>query len=315
MGTVFEAGKDFPRSRSELEKWFPTEEACRDFLDELRWGEGFECPACGHSERWRMADGKSVCTRCQKQTSITAGTIFEKTRTPLRTWFAAAWLMTAQKHGVSALGLQRVLGLGSYQTAWMMLHRYRRAMVRPGRSKLSGHVEVDEAFIRGDRAAEKRKDKEPDDISETWVGIAVEMTPDEPAMGRIRLSHIADRSGESLRPFVRANVARGSTIYTDAWRGYNGLSGYKRISINLSASPWAATDVMPAVHRVAALLKRWLLGTHQGGVRDQLQGHLDEFVFRFNRRSSHHRGHLFYRLLQYAVETPRTTYRDITGGP
>jgi len=161
MGTIFEPGEDFPQSHEQFEHWFSSEEACRAFLDGLRWGNEFECPGCGDTERWRMKDGRSVCTSCRKQTSITAGTIFEKTTTPLRTWFRAAWLMTTQKYGLSALGLQRVLNLGSYQTAWSMLHRYRRAMIRPGRTKLSGHVEVDETFIRGDRSAEKRTGKKP----------------------------------------------------------------------------------------------------------------------------------------------------------
>lgn len=314
MDTIFEPGEDFPRSRAELEEWFATEEDCLAFLDELRWGDGFECPGCGHTERWTMADGTSVCTSCEKQTSITAGTIFEKTRTSLRTWFRAAWLITSQKDGVSALGLQRVLEIGSYRTAWTMLHRYRRAMIRPGRSKLSGHVEVDETFLRGDRAAEKREGKPPGDIEEVWVAVAVEITPGEPQMGRIRLASIPDRSEDSVVGFVRDHVAGMSTIYTDAWSSYSTLTEwlYPHEPMNLSDSPWLATDIMPAVHRVASLLKRWLLGTHQGGVREQLQPHLDEFVFRFNRRTSRHRGHLFYRLLQYAVQTPPATYDDIT---
>lgn len=317
MSTIFEAGKDFPRSRSEMEEWFATEKDRRDFLEELRWGDGFERPGCEHTERWRMSDGRSVCTSCEKQTSITAGTIFEKTGTPLRTWFAVAWLITTQKHGISALGLQRVLDIGSYQTAWAMLHRYRKAMVRPSRSRLSGHVEVVETFIRGDRSPETRKGKPPGKITEVWVGVAVEITPGQPQMGRIRLAHIEDRKASSVIPFVRENVAPMSTAHPDGWQPYKRLPQhlYPHVSMTLKNSPWYATDIMPAVHRVASLLKRWLLGTHQGGVRDQLQGHLDEFVFRFNRRSSKHRGHLFYRLLQYAVQTPPVTYEDITDGP
>jgi len=306
MGTIFEPGEDFPRSQEQFEQWFSSEEACRAFLDGLRWGNGFECPGCGDTERWRMKDGRSVCTSCRKQTSITAGTIFEKTRTPLRTWFRAAWLMTTQKYGVSALGLQRVLDLGSYQTAWTMLHRYRRAMIRPARTKLSGHVEVDETFIRGDRSAEKRTGKKPGVIYEEWVGVAVEISPDEPAFGRIRLAPIRGRGAESLLGFIEENIA---PIY-----GALPEKMYPHSPMNLSQSPWRATDVMPAVHRVASLLKRWLLGTHQGGVREQLAAYLDEFVFRFNRRTARHRGHLFYRLLEYAVQTPPITYEDITSG-
>lgn len=133
-------------------------------------------------------------------------------------------------------------------------------------------------------------------------------------MGRIRIEEIPDRSGNSVVGFVRDNVARMSTVYTDKWSGYNRLTEYlyPHHAMTLNQSPWLATDIMPAVHRGAALLKRWLLGTHQGGVREQLQPHLDEFVFRFNRRASANRGHLFRRLLQYAVQTPPATYEDIT---
>jgi len=178
------------------------------------------------------------------------------------------------------LGLQRVLDIGSYQTAWTMLHRFRKAMIRPGRSRLTGHVEVDEIFIRGDRAAEKRKGKPPGQIAEVWVGVAVEIIPGQPRMGRIRWAHIPDRKTKSVVGFVRENVAPMSAVYTDGWKPYNQLPQhfYPHQSMNLSQSPWLATDIMPAVHRVASLLKRWLLGTHQGGVRDQLQGHYEDIT-------------------------------------
>ena len=143
------AGRDYPGSYAELLAWFRDEEACLDYLEWLRWPDGFRCRRCVSRSGWRLSSGRWECSVCGQQSSVTAGTMFDRTRTPLWMWFAAAWMMTSQKYGVSALGVQRALGLGSYQTAWAMLHRYRSAMVRPGRERLSGRVEVDETWIGG----------------------------------------------------------------------------------------------------------------------------------------------------------------------
>jgi transposase-like protein len=256
---------------------------------------------------------------------VTAGTIFEKTRTPLRSWFAAVWYLTNQKHGVSALGLQRVLGLGSYQTAWTLLHRLRRAMIRPGRERLCGVVEVDESYVGGRdiglsesrRAARKGRKVPPLESKKSIVVIAVEVLEPK-GFGRIRLRRVPSAGQESVLPFVLDSIEPGSTVRTDGSWAYRSLDkhGYVREKTVLLGSPDPAHVSMPAVHRVAALLKRWLLGTHQGAIQPhQLDAYLDEFTFRFNRRASRSRGLLFYRLLEQAVVTAPTTYANIAAQP
>ena len=182
------AGRDYPGSYAELLSWFPDDEACLDYLEWLRWPDGFRCPRCAGRDGWRLGSGRWECAVCGRQASVTAGTIFHRTRTPLRLWFAAAWQMTSQKHGVSALGVQRSLGLGSYQTAWAMLHRYRAAMVRPGRERLSGHVEVDEAYVGGVEDRVRGRETETKAI----VAIAVEIENPK-GFGRVRMRARARR--------------------------------------------------------------------------------------------------------------------------
>jgi len=252
------------------------------------------------------------CRACGAETSITAGTVFEGTRKPLRTWFLAMWFVTSQKHGASALGLKRILGLGSYQTAWTWLHKLRRAMVRAGRERLSGCVEVDETYVGGEEEGTHGRET----YKKAIVAVAVEMR-DPKGFGRIRVKRVSDVSSASLTPFVCQAVEPGSTVHTDGWKGYNDLAehGYNRKVTVLSASGDPAHVVMPGVHRIAALLKRWLLGTHQGAVSNRhLDYYLDEYTFRFNRRTSASRGLLFYRLMQQAASTPTTSYRGLVGG-
>jgi transposase-like protein len=261
-----------------------------------------------------------MCRECRHQCTVTSGTVFEKTRTPLRSWFAAVWYVTNQKHGVSALGLQRVLGLGSYQTAWTMLHRLRRAMVRPGRERLSGIVEVDETYVGGPaRAAksgrsrsEKAKARLPRG-TKSIVAIAVEIHEPK-GFGRIRLRRVPNASEDSLLPFVQAAIEPGSLVRTDGSFAYRSLPehGYPRHKIVHLGSDDPAHVTMPGVHRIASLLKRWLLGTHQGSVQpQQLDYYLDEFTFRFNRRTSRSRGLLFYRLLEQAATSAPVTYGEV----
>jgi transposase-like protein/transcription elongation factor Elf1 len=307
------AGRDYPRTFGEMETFFADEAACRDFVRRLRWPDGFTCPSCASRDgAWVTARGYLHCRACGAETSVTSGTVFEATRKPLRAWFDAMWYVTNQKHGASALGLQRVLGLGSYQTAWAWLHKLRRAMVRPGRERLCGLVEVDESYVGGEEAGVRGRETYKKGI----VAIAVELR--EPrGFGRIRLRRVADVSAASLTPFVCDAVEPGSTVHTDGWKGYNALaaSGYARQITVLSDSGDPAHVLMPAVHRVASLLKRWLLGTHQGAVSNKhLDYYLDEYTFRFNRRKSRSRGLLFYRLAQQAVATPVTPYRELIGG-
>lgn len=237
------------------------------------------------------------CRNCGCQVSVTAGTLFHDTHKPLRLWFEAMWYVTNQKSGVSALGLQRALGLGSYHTAWNWLHKLRRAMVRPTRDRLAGVVEVDEIFIGGERPGKRGRGAD----GKTLVVVAAQEA--EKGIGRIRLCRVEDASGESLEPAVWDVVEPGSIVRTDAWRGYNGLRelGYQHHIVR--KDPDLGDNLLPLANRVASLLKRWLLGTHQGAVQhSHLEYYLDEFTFRFNRRTSKSRGLLFYRLVSQAVD-------------
>lgn len=244
----------------------------------------------------------------------TAGTIFDKTRTPLKVWLAAAWYVTNQKQGVSALGLQRVLGLGSYQTAWTMLHRFRRAMVRPDRDRLKGVVEVDETYLAiTDRKQPISPAGRKNNTSKVLVVLAVEALQPK-GFGRIRLRRIDKDSEEFVVPFVQASVEPGTTVKTDGSAAYRSLSelGYDHQRNIMLGSDVPAHVSMAGVHRVASLIKRWILGTHHGSVQpEHLDAYLDEFVFRFNRRTSSSRGMLFYRLMQQAVVTDPVTYANI----
>ena len=255
-----------------------------------------------------------MCQSCKHQASVTAGTIFDKTRTPLKVWLAAAWYITNQKQGVSALGLQRVLGLGSYQAAWTMLHRFRRAMIRPGRDLLNGLIEVDETYIAiGDKAQPASLKERKHHTTKSLMVIAVEMLEPK-GFGRIRLRRIADTSESEVMPFVKDVIQAGATVHTDGSAAYRTLKdqGYLHQRSVMYGSDTPAHISMPGVHRVAALIHRWLLGTHQGAIQPaKLDHYLDEFVFRFNRRKSLSRGMLFYRLLEQSVVTAPVTYRDV----
>lgn len=251
------------------------------------------------------------CKKCGHQVSITARTIFQGTRSPLRLWFQAMWWVTSQKTGASALGLQRILGLGSYETAWTWLHKLRRAMVRPGRDRLSVEVEVDETFVGGVEKGGGRRHVG----KKALVAVAAEVRGT--AIGRIRLQCVRDSSAESLLPFVKQVVAPGSVVVTDGLPSYVGLrqAGYIHRPRIIRGSDEKADTLLPRVHRVASLLKRWLLGTHHGRIeRAHLPYYLDEFTFRFNRRTSRHRGLLFYRLMQQAVAVDPAPYHRLVGG-
>jgi transposase-like protein len=299
----------YPKTWLELERQFGTEDACRQYLAQLRWPAGFICSFCQAKVGWPDRRHRWTCQGCRRQSTVTSGTIFEGTHLPLQVWFRAVWLVTSQKSGASALGMQRVLGLGSYETAWSWLHKLRRAMIRPGRDRLQGTVEVDEAFIGGVTPGAKGRDGE----GKAMVAIAAEEAGH--GIGRIRLQRVADGSAPSLQGFIQQAINPGSTVHTDGWAPYQGMEklGYRHVVTPLKGKgPQAAVDLFPRVHRVAALLKRWLLGTHQGAVSlNHLDYYLDEFVFRFNRRSSASRGKLFYRLLQQAVQVSPVTYEAI----
>ena len=305
---MFQAVEDYPRDLLELEARFSTEEACRGYLFQLRWPDGFGCPRCGGRKAWPASDLLWECAGCHRQISVTAGTIFQDSRLPLTLWFRAVWWVTSQKNGVSAMGLQRGLGLKSYKTAWTMLHKLRHAMVRPGRDRLQGRVEVDEAFVGGEEEGVHGRQIE----SKAMIAVAVEEDGD--GIGRIRMRRIPDASAESLMPFIEDSVEPDSVVHTDGWLGYQPLNGkgYRHTITFLKGNRKTASELMPRVHLAVALLKRWLLGTHQGGVStEHLDAYLDEFTFRFNRRKSRSRGKLFYRLLEQAVAVEPLPYKSL----
>lgn len=301
--------ENYPRTIVEFEEHFFSEKACRQYLEKLRWPEGFICPHCGNQSAWLTKGGLHRCQQCDHQASVTAGTIFQDTRKPLQLWFRAMWEITSQKNGVSALGLQRVLGFSRYETVWIWLHKFRTAMVRPDRDRLSGTVEVDETFIGGKKPGKRGRGSE----GKALVLIAVEDKGKH--LGRIRLSRIVDASSKSLLPAVQESVDSSSVVRTDGWNGYIKLpsKGYEHVVVRKDAD--VGDNLLPLAHRVAALLKRWINGTHQGAIRpSHLDYYLDEFTFRFNRRTSASRGKLFYRLVQQSIAVDPVAGREIRGG-
>jgi transposase-like protein len=287
--------------------WFSTDADCLDYLEWLRWPSGFVCPECGQGG-WRLGDGRFECSGCGRRTSVTAGTIFDRTRTPLTVWFTACWQFAAAKDGISALSLQRSLEIGSYQTAWAMLHRLRSVLVRSGRERLTGVVEVDETYmggeepgLRGGRAKGKK----------LLVGIAVERRQPR-GLGRCRMAVLPDAKTATLRLFLADHVEEGATVITDGWQPYRQATAGRYVHQRQPVAGREANTTLPGVHRVASLAKRWLLGTHQGSADDaHLPSYLDEFVFRFNRRRSRSRGLVFYRVLELAVAHQPVRYRDL----
>lgn len=297
--------EDYPRTLRDFERRFATEDACWEYLIQIRWPEGVRCIRCGRKGSWLTKRRLLMCPACGFQQSATAGTIFHGARLGLPAWFRTLWWITNQKSGVSALSVPRLMGFGSYRTAWIWLHKLRRAMVRPGRDRLTGRVEVDETYVGGVDTGGGRRHLG----NKALVAIAAQV--DGEGTGRIRLRRIQDASAESLLPFIQESSEPGATVLTDGWLGYAGVSkkGYKHKSRSLVGDPENASKFLPRVHRVAALLKRWLLGTHQGAVsREHLDYDLDEYTFRFNRRTSKYRGKLFYRLLQQAVAIEPVPY-------
>ena len=298
--------EEYPRTLAELDRQFATEQACVEYLYRLRWPKGFICPRCKTTKGWLTSRGLCKCAGCSYQVSAKAGTIFEKSRLPLTIWFRAMWWVTSQKNGASAKGLQRILGLGSYETAWTCLHKLRRAMVRPGRDRLAGTVEVDETYIGGEKSGKRGRGA----VGKALVMIAAQM--DDKGIGRIRLRRVRDASAASLNPTVQEAVEPGSVVRTDGWGGYNnwGSLGYVREIVRKDAD--VGDNLLPCCNRIASLLKRWLLGTHQGAVsHEHLEYYLDEYTFRFNRRTSRYRGKLFYRLIQQAVEIKPVPYSTL----
>jgi transposase-like protein len=300
--------KTYPENAVELTNMFPNEDACLDYLSMIRWPHGYQCLRCTDKNALRLGRGLYRCQACKYEGSVIVDTLFQDTHKPLQLWFQAIWYVVSQKNGVSALGLQKALGLGSYHTAWQWLHKLRRAMVRPGRDKLNGTVEINETMIGGEQSGKRGRGAE----GKTLVLIAAEGT--QWGIGRIRLSTIEDASSNALESAIQHMVETGSTIRTDGWSGYNSLTKLGYTHDQISNHNVKEEDAIEQVHLVAALLKRWLMGTLHGGISHKnLPYYMDEFTFRFNRRTSNSRGKLFYRLIQQALEIDPVPAKLLTG--
>ena len=306
------AGRDYPKDFADFERMLASEDQCYEYVAKMRWPGGFRCPFCGNAQAWKLGRGRLKCRDCRKESTVTAGTLFQDTRKPLHLWLTAMWYITNQKNGTSALGLQRAMGLGSYTTAWLWLHKLRRAMIRPGRDKLSGRIEIDETYIGGEAVGKPGRGS----LKKALVVIAAQENGN--GIGRIRLGRIMDASATSLTNFVTSTVEPGSVIHTDGWRGYAGLDSlefHHEVSNISNSGRDGATELLPRVHLVASLVKRWILGTHQGSVSpEHIDYYLDEFTFRFNRRTSKSRGLLFHRLVSQAVTCSPVVGNAIFGG-
>lgn len=267
------------------------------YLLKLRLENVYLCPSCSHPEYWINERKQMVCKLCKLQTSVISGTIFHGTKTPITLIFRALWFIVAQKNGVSAVGVQRILGLKRYETVWTWLHKFRRLMVVPERSKLSGIVEIDETLVGGKKSGKRGRGAE----GKILVVIAIELVGKK--TGRVRLSTIENADRIHLNQFIKNNVEHDGSIITDGWKGYVDVKKMKyKHEIQNKKLLLDKEEITPNVHKIASLLKRWLLGTHQNYVsQDYLDFYLDEFSFRYNRRNSKSRGLLFYTLLKQAM--------------
>ena len=303
--------ENYPKDFQEFLIQFKDEASCRKYIFELRWANGYTCPKCSNSKYWLTSQNMIHCSKCGHQASITSGTIFHGTRKPLLLWFHIMWWVVAQKTGASASNLMDFMGFGSYETAWLWLQKLRRAMVRQGRDKLSGIIEVDETFIGGVEIGSGKQGRGTE--TKTLVVVATECLGKQ--IGRVRFKCIEDASAENLLLFIEQNVEPQSTVITDGWTGYKALSKSENYAHQVKAiagSGKEAHELLPHVHMVDSLVKRWINGTHQGKVSPKyLPYYLDEFAFRFNRKMSTFRGKLFYRLVQQAVDTESIYFNDI----
>lgn len=301
----------YPKDFQEFLAQFKSEDDCWDYIFQMRWPDGYICSKCKSNKYWLTQEKIIHCSSCGYETAVTRGTIFHKTRKPLLLWFHIMWWVVAQRTGASANNLKDFMGFGSYETAWVWLQKLRRAMVRTQRDKLRGEVEVDETFIGGREIGGGKQGRG----AETKVLVVVATECKGKQIGRVRFQCIPDATTESLSQFVETNIEKGSKVITDGWTGYSFLSqsnNYKYEQKVIAGSGKEAHELLPHVHMVDSLVKRWINGTHQGNISPKhLPYYLDEFAFRFNRKLSTYRGKLFYRLMQQAVETPPTPLKDI----
>lgn len=298
----------YPENLREFDKIFKNDDICLKFLEIIRWKDGFECQACGSDKYWLISTGLRKCSVCHFANSVKVGTIYESSRLPLKTWFYAIWWMASQKTGVSALNLQKNLGLGSYRTAWLLLHKIRNSMVHADRSLLKGEVEVDEAFIGGFKSGKRGRGAEGKQL----VVIAAECSGKK-RVGRIRIQRVPDATSENLEAFIKANIESGSTIHTDGWKSYGDIKFLDFKHLPRKSATVDPDELLPRINTVTALLKRWLMGTLHGRLDPKhMDSYFEEFVFRFNRRTSTVRSLLFQRVLENSIRISPTPYKEIT---
>ncbi len=286
--------EDFPRNEVEFDEMFSTEESCKEYFFKMKWSDGFVCSHCENQSYWRNNRGLYVCKTCGHHNSLTSDTMFSGTKKPIKLWFKAVWLFTTKKTGESASSIQSLLGI-SYPTAWSWLQKLRLCTVRDNRGKLSGNIEVDEFYLGGKEEGKQGRGAE-DKIK---IVAAVEKRGNK--TGRIRLQVIDDTSSSSLLPFIELNIEENSKVKTDGWSGYLPLNrmNYEHLREVISTSDDDASTLLPGVHLVASLIKRMMLGIYQGRyVAKHIQKYLDEFTFRYNRRTSTFVGQKFVRMLE-----------------
>ena len=303
---------DYPKSLPRFQKMFPDDDACANWLFEMRWPDGFECPACGHNDCCALKTRKWLyqCRSCRKQTYIRAGTLMQDSKLPLTTWFWAAYFAATHSNGISALQLQKQMALGSYRTAWLLLGKLRAAIVNPDRNLLSGLVEIDETSIRcRTKNDEVRRGRSHEGKLMIAGAVEVESRDGKTYPGRIRLSGIPDYTTETLHDFVKSEVADGSTVKTDGLPSYNNLVGTDHDKQVVGKQ--LAHKVLPWVHRIFANLKAWEIGVYHGLRAKHLQSYLDEFVFRFNRRRNRPSG--LKPLLGLVMKSKPMTYKMLIG--
>ncbi len=302
---------DFPSTLPAFLDRFGDEGQCRDYLARQKWPDGFRCRTCNGDRAHYLPSRKTFeCAACGHQESLIAGTMFQQTKKPLREWFLAIFYVSASKGGVSAAELQRLLGMGSYQTAWSWLHKIRQAMVHPRRQPLSGEVEIDESYLGAPQSGKRGRGA----AGKTIVAGAVEKRGK--GSGRVRLGVLENVRAETLKAFLSAGVSPTTTAHTDGWRGYSKLdrSGYRHVVSVIHGSGADGVAHLPRVHLVFSLLKRWLLGTHHGAVSTKhLPAYLEEYTFRFNRRTAKSITHRFQRVVEQAVMASPKPYWEIVG--
>ena len=284
----------YPKTMREFREQFSTRDACLKYLVESRWPDGFVCPICGDDDAY-LNSKRFVfeCKSCRRQTSPTAGTAMHRSKIPVQDWFWAAYMMATHTPGMSAKQLQRYLGTTSYETAWYLLQRFRRAMVNESRSTLSGTVEADETLVGGPAKGKKGRGVAKGENKSLVLGMVEVLSYKDDSgkskkrAGRVRLKVVKSADEKTIRTFLDDNLKPGSKVQTDGWRGYSetALLDYRHV-VKVQDSPQSASRLAPHIHRVFSNLKTWLLGTHHGVDPKYLQVYLDEYVFRFNRRQT-----------------------------